>query len=133
MEKIVEWLISLDSTKLMTVAITALVVWVLSMIIIVVGVLKNKFNATSIKTLLEQAKLDNQQDILNNITNLKDEIVKILGNIQEDFIAKDAENTSKRLEAIKSLANDIETKSVELSDVSKETPGISKLLDSLEE
>jgi hypothetical protein len=133
MEKIMEWLMSLDSTKLVTIATIALVVWILSMIIIVIGILKNKFNATSIKSLLEKSKLDNQKDILNNINTLKDEIVGILGTIQEDFIARDAENTAKRLEAIKSLANDVETSAVEISDIPKETLGISKILDSLEE
>lgn len=133
MEKIMEWLTSLDSTKLVTIATIALVVWILSMIIIVIGILKNKFNATSIKSLLEKSKLDNQKDILDNINTLKDEIVGILGTIQEDFIARDAENTAKRLEAIKSLANDVETSAVEISDIPKETLGISKILDSLEE
>lgn len=132
MQKLIEWLTSLDSTQLMTILTIALIVWVASLIIIVVGTLKNKFNATSIKTLLEKSKLDNQQDILSNFTTFKNDMLKILENIQNDFVARDAENTAKRLEAIKSLANDVVTEPVKISDVSKEASGISKILDSLD-
>lgn len=132
MQKLIEWLTSLDSTQLMTILTIALIVWVASLIIIVVGTLKNKFNATSIKTLLEKSKLDNQQDILNNFMTFKNDMLKILENIQNDFVARDAENTAKRLEAIKSLANDVVTEPIKISDVSKEASGISKILDSLD-
>lgn len=132
MQKLIEWLTSLDSTQLMTILTIALIVWVASLIIIVVGTLKNKFNATSIKTLLEKSKLDNQQDILNNFMTFKNDMLKILENIQNDFVARDAENTAKRLEAIKSLTNDVVTEPVKIEDVSKEASGISKILDSLD-
>lgn len=131
MEQIIEWLMSLDTTAISAAIVGLISTWGGTIIWLAISSIKNKLKKTQFEEELANSKLENAKELAKLMDEFKVSVIDRLTTIQQEIIAKDEASQTARLEAIKALANDVQTATVELTQVS-ETSDINSILDDLE-
>ena len=131
MEQIIEWLMSLDTTAISAAIVSLISTWGGTIIWLAISSIKNKLKKTQFEEELANSKLENAKELAKLMDEFKVSVIDRLTTIQQEIIAKDEASQTARLEAIKALANDVQTATVELTQVS-ETSDINSILDDLE-
>lgn len=132
MKEFIEWLMTLDTTAISAAIVGLITTYGGTLIVLVIGILKSRIKNASFKEAIEEAKLENAQDLNIKITETQNLLVSILTNIQEDIMAKENASQQERLAALKALTNDVQTASVELEQMATAPKDINDILDELE-
>ena len=132
MEQFIQWLMSLDTT-----AITAAIIGLITtnagtILCLAISSVKNKLKKAQLDEALANSKLELDTRLETKVSELKNDIINLLSLIQEDIMTKNEASQKARLEAIQSLANNVQTSNVELSEVTKNTTDINSILNDLE-
>ena len=132
MEQFVEWLMTLDTTAITAAIVGLITTYGGTLIWYAISSMKNKIKKSQFEEALAKNKLENQQELTKQLHDFKTSVIDRITTIQEEIIAKDEASQTARLEAIKSLANNIQTTSVELINNSVTQKDINSILDDLE-
>lgn len=132
MEQIMEWLMSLDTTAISAAIVGLISTWGGTIIWLAISSVKNKLKKTQFEEKLANSEIETVRKVAELIDEFKTSVIDRITTIQQEIIAKDEASQTARLEAIKSLANDVQTATVELTQMSKDTTDINTMLDDLE-
>jgi hypothetical protein len=132
MEQIIQWLMSLDTTAISAAIVGLITTWGGTIIWLAISSIKNKLKKTQFEEELANSKIENAQELARLLDEFKISVIDRLTDIQQEIIAKDEASQTARLEAIKALANDVQTATVELTQVSETPADINTMLDDLE-
>ena len=132
MEQIMEWLMSLDTTAISAAIVGLISTWGGTIIWLAISSVKNKLKKTQFEEKLANSEIETVRKVAELIDEFKTSVIDRITTIQQEIIAKDEASQTARLEAIKALANDVQTATVELTQMSKDTTDINTMLDDLE-
>jgi hypothetical protein len=132
MEQIMEWLMSLDTTAISAAIVGLISTWGGTIIWLAISSVKNKLKKTQFEEKLANSEIETVRKVAELIDEFKTSVIDRITTIQQEIIAKDEASQTARLEAIKSLANDVQTATVELTQMSTNTTDINTMLDDLE-
>ena len=132
MEQIIQWLMSLDTTAISAAIVGLISTWGGTIIWLAISSVKNKLKKTQFEEKLANSEVETVRKVAEMIDEFKTSVLDRITTIQQEIIAKDEASQTARLEAIKSLANDVQTANVELTQVSKAPTDINTMLDDLE-
>ena len=132
MEQIIQWLMSLDTTAISAAIVGLITTWGGTIIWLAISSVKNKLKKTQFEEKLANSEVETVRKVAEMIDEFKISVIDRLTTIQQEIIAKDEASQTARLEAIKALANDVQTATVELTQVSETPADINTMLDDLE-
>lgn len=132
MEQIIQWLMSLDTTAISAAIVGLISTWGGTIIWLAISSVKNKLKKTQFEEKLANSEVETVRKVAEMIDEFKISVIDRLTTIQQEIIAKDEASQTARLEAIKALANDVQTATVELTQVSETPADINTMLDDLE-
>lgn len=132
MEQIIQWLMSLDTTAISAAIVGLISTWGGTIIWLAISSVKNKLKKTQFEEKLASSEVETVRKVAEMIDEFKTSVLDRITTIQQEIIAKDEASQTARLEAIKALANDVQTATVELTQVSETPADINTMLDDLE-
>lgn len=106
MTEFIEWLKGLDYTALYLMAGAFLTTWGGSIVALVVGLLKTRTKNFNYQVALDKVNIKLSQEQNEKIEALRNDIVKLLTDVQKNIIKNNDEQSAKRLEVINQIVAD---------------------------
>lgn len=120
MTEFIEWLKGIDYTAFYAILATFVTTWGGSIIALVVGLLKQRTKNFNYQQLLENTKVQLNQQQIDTIDKLKGDIVSLLSNIENEIIANNNQANEKRIEIINNIVKEADESLEELQELSSD-------------
>lgn len=114
MQKLLEWISTLDLKVIYTALVAFISAWGGSIIVLVVGLLKTRLKNINYQKALEKVKIELNENQTKLIEDLRTDLITELGNIQNNLLSQDKANNEERLEKIGLITKEVNEANAEL-------------------
>lgn len=106
MNEFIEWLKGLDYTAIYTMLGTFVTAWGGSIVVLVIGLLKQRTKNFNYQQALEKLQITLSQEQTNKIEELRKDIVNSLSEIQKNIIANNNQANEERMAVINQIVEE---------------------------